>query len=781
MYDVKKAAVLGSGVMGAAIAAHLANAGISVTLLDIASTTLTDEEEKKGQTLTDITVRNRIVLKAKEQMQNAKAMLLYTPSNIDRITFGNFEDDLNQLADADWVIEVVVEKLAIKQQLFQRILPYLKKNTILSSNTSGISIHSLVEGLPDRIKENFLITHFFNPPRYMKLLEIVPSRYTNPDVYTYMVEFCEDKLGKGIVTAKDTPGFIANRIGVFSLALVINKMMKYDLSIEAVDELTGSHIGRPNTGTFRLLDIIGIDTMMSVADYQLQHVTNEAERNILRLPSFIKTMITKDYLGNKKKQGFYKKVDKDTLVINPQTLDYGAKNPVEFISLTAAKTQKTLPEKLKVLLQAEDNGGKFVWEVIKQTLLFAGGLIPEIADEPAAIDDGMKWGYNWEVGPFELWDMIGVKSSVSRMIAEGETIPPFVTELLAAGKDSFYDQNSACGNENKITATRLRRENSPVLTSSDASLIDMGDQIACFVLHSPNSSITDKVIDLLHKAIEETECNYKGMVIASTGKSFCVGANLPMILSYAQEKNWSALETLSANFQNMNMELKYCSKPIIVAPFGMTLGGGAEIAMHCSKIYAHAETYIGLVEAGVGLIPGAGGNKELLIHLTEGINDNPKIDLSPFVIKALDTITAGKVSTSGPDAQTIGYLKPSDIISMSLDLQLSKCKREVLALAQIYVPKNRNKQIRVGGESLYAMLQYLSYNKRRGGFISEYDELIAAKIAYVLCGGTAASDSFVDEQLLLDLEREAFVSLCGEPKTQERIAYMLKTRKPLKN
>ena len=781
MYDIKKAAVLGSGVMGGAIAAHLANAGLLVTLLDIVPGSLTPEEEAKGLTLQDKTVRNRIALQARDKMANARVMQLYTPGFIKRITFGNLDDDLGLLREADWVVEAVVENLAVKKQLLGKIEPFLKPRAIISTNTSGISVDAIAEALPPARRERFLVTHFFNPPRFMKLLELVPGTATSGEVTAYMAQYCEAKLGKGVVKAKDTPGFIANRIGVYSLALVAAKMRQYGLSVEEADALTGGEIGRPNTGTFRLIDMVGLDTLIAVADYQGKHVQDEQERKVLAMPEFFARMQAKGYLGDKKKQGFYKKTGQDTQVIDIASLEYRDRKPVELGSLAAAKSVKDLPGKLGVWLTAEDTAARFVWDVLKDTLLFAGSLIPEVADDAEAVDNAMKWGYNWEIGPFELWDMIGLPGSAARMKAEGAILPPFVAATIADGRTKFHDETAGAKDARKITAAAFLGKAAPALGNSDASLFDMGDGVACFVIHSPNSSATDKLVDILPVAIAEVEKNYLGMVIAGSGKNFCVGANLPMVLQHAEAKNWAAIETLSAAFQNAFMAIKYCAKPVVAAPYGMTLGGGAEMAISCAAVLAQGETAIGLVESSVGLLPGGGGNKELLFRLTEPFNDTPAVDLEPFVRKAFDAIAAGAVSASGADAWRLGLLGERDGIVMHPDYQLHRCKQTVRQLAETMVPRNPAGQYRVAGEGLYANLKAELYNKRRGGFISDHDVLIGGKIAHVLCGGKVPADTFVSEQYLLDLERECFVSLCGEAKTRERIAYMLKNRKPLRN
>lgn len=781
MYDIKKVAVLGSGVMGAAIAAHLANAGLKVTLLDIVPDKLTEEEKEKNYTLQDKAVKNRIVLKAQERMKNKKSLLLYVPENIDLITFGNFTDDLELLKEADWVVEAVVENIDIKKSLYQKVVPYLKAKVLLSSNTSGISVNAMSEVLPKELRESFFVTHFFNPPRFMKLLELVPCQDTSLEVIEYMQEFCEEKLGKGIVVAKDTPGFIANRVGVFALTAVINKMEKYGLSFEEVDALTGSEIGRPRTGTFRLIDMIGIDTTVNVANYLRDNTSNTTEKEMLRIPQYLHIMLQNGILGDKSKHGFYKKEGKETFVIVPETLEYRGKKGIEFESLTKVKESKVLQDKVKALISGEDRAGQFVWDVLRDTLLFCAGLISEVADDTKAIDDSMKWGYNWVVGPFELWDMIGVRQSVERMEKEKVNIPDFVKDMLAMGKENFYADPELSLNKKKINPVQLKKQGQIIMKNEHASLIDMGDNVACFVLHSPNSSITDEVVQFTHKALAEVEKDFKGMVIASTGKHFCVGANLPYILQNAQDKKWQAIEDLVTDFQGMNMALKYCSKPIVAAPYSMTLGGGAEIVLHSTKVRAFAETYLGLVEVGVGLLPAGAGTKEMLLRATEHINDDSKIDMAPYVMKAFDIITKAKVSANEQDAKKIGYLRNSDSIAMNKDLQTYLAKKDVLQQSENMVQPQENKKYRVGGESLYALLAYNLYQMKRGEFISEYDEYIGQKIAYVLCGGKIASNALVSEQYLLDLEKETFISLCGELKTQARIEHMLKKGKALRN
>ncbi|SHJ80734.1 3-hydroxyacyl-CoA dehydrogenase [Dethiosulfatibacter aminovorans DSM 17477] len=784
MYDIKKAAVIGSGVMGGAIAAHLANAGIKVVLLDIIPNKLSDEEKEKGLTLDCEQVRNRIVMKAKERIEHKKSMMLYTKSSTHLIQYGNLEDDLDLLKEVDWVIEVIIEDINIKESLYKKVSPYIKEDALLSSNTSGISINEMSEVLPEKLKERFFGTHFFNPVRFMKLIEMIPSKYTNREALDYMTEFCENKLGKGVVIAKDTPGFIANRIGAVSTMIGIQKMNEFEMNFEEVDALTGTVIGRPKTGTFRLYDMVGIDTIVKLASYLKSHTSDEHEKGILTLPDYFNEIVEKGLIGDKAKQGFYKKIKKpkrETLTLDTSTFEYRPKKNVGFDLLSEVKKGKSLEKKLNTAVYSEDKAGEFVWNVVKESLLFVGKLIPEVADDVKAIDDAMKWGYNWEIGPFELWDMIGVNKSVGKMKAEGEKIPEFVAELLESGKEKFYEDKEFKLQNKKISPAMLLNKGNVVLKSDVGSLIDLEDDVAGFVLHSPNNTVNDEVIDSVYNALDEVKKNYKGMVFASSGNNFCVGANLQFVLNNAMEKKWGMLEKTVKDFQDMNMAIKYFDKPIVAAPFGMTLGGGAEITLHSSKVRAFAETYMGLVEIGVGILPAGGGTKELYLKLTENISDNKTIDLSPFIQKAFDLITTGKVSGSAPDAKQLGLLQNTDAIAMNKDYQLFKAKKDVLELADTFMPKNLHRQYRVGGEGAFTLLKYMAYQMCEGKFISEYDKHVVNKIAYVISGGEVMDNSFVSEQYLLDLELEAFMSLVGEKKTQERMEYMIKTGKTLRN
>jgi|LGOV01.1.fsa_nt_gb 3-hydroxyacyl-CoA dehydrogenase len=782
VFDIKKAVVIGSGVMGSAIAAHMANSGLKVLLLDIVPNKLTEEEEGKGLTLKNSVVRNRIVNMAKERIINTKSMMLYTPSNSELIEYGNLEDDIEHLRDADWIVEVIVEDLKIKESLFAKISPYINEKTLLSSNTSGISINEMSKVIPEELRERFFGSHFFNPVRFMKLIEIIPNEKTREDVVEYMTEFCDKRLGKGVVVAKDNPGFIANRIGAVSFFSVLHRMNKPGFSIEEVDALSGILIGRPRTGTFRLLDMIGIDTIVKLAAYLKAHTNDELEKDILTLPDYFNKMVENGMLGDKSRQGFYKKVKKPeraTYTLDLKTFEYESKKSVKMEFLAGLKKVRKFEEKLNQAVYSETLEGQFLWEVVKDTLLFVGKLIPEVSDNVISIDSAMKWGYNWEYGPFELWDMIGVEKSVERMKKEGDEIPAFVAEILESGKKSFYED--VVVTEDKLTPEMLLNSEKAVQSSKVGSLFDIGDGVACYVLHSPNSTINDEVIESIYNALDEVRANYKGMVFASAGKNFCIGANLDFVLKNAKEEKWELLDETVKAFQDVNMAIKYFEKPVVAAPYGMTLGGGAEIVLHSHKVRAHAETYMGLVEIGVGLLPAGGGTKELLLNMTESVGGNKNIDLSPFVQGAFEAITRAVVSGSGPDAKAKGLLESHDAIVINKDNQLFKAKQDVLELAETMPLKNSKKMHRVGGNGLEALLKYVAYQMKEGKFISEYDANIVNKIAHVLTGGGVRDDSLVTEQHLLDLEREAFMNLLRETKTQDRMEQMLMTGKPLRN
>ncbi len=793
---IHKVAVLGSGVMGSTIAAHLANAGIPSLLLDIVPPSLLPEEEAAGLTMESRKVRNRIAESNKAKLLKMNPAPLFVPEFAERIEVGNFIDDLPRLKEVDWVLEVVVERLDIKVDLFKKVAASVRPGTIISSNTSGISLRSMVEGLPEEFTRSFLGTHFFNPPRYMKLFELIPGPNTDPEVLQYMAEFGERVLGKGVVYAKDTPNFIANRIGVFGLATTLQEMIRSGLTIDEVDALTGPVMGRPKSASFRTVDMVGLDTFVHVANNVADGVPEEKEFFIL--PEFIQGMLQNGWLGDKTKQGFYKKVKtaqgNEVQVLDPHTLTYGPKKSVKFASLEKAKAAGSLSEKLRVLVSGKDPGAQFAWNVLKSVLLYSAKVAPHVAEDITAVDAGMRLGFNWEMGPFETWDALGVKATAERIVAEGGTLPEVVKKLLAEGKDRFYEKTETgstlyyADGEYKekpvspysFSLKQAHKQGRKVFGNSGASLVDMGDGVACLEFHSPNNSIGADILNMIHKSLEEVEKNYLGLVIGNQGKNFCVGANLMLVLLEAEEENWDELNVMIREFQRGTMALKYAKNPVVAAPFGMTLGGGAEICLHSHAIQAFSETYMGLVELGVGLIPAGGGTKEMAVRAMEGIL--PGVIAAPdyFFAKRFEAVAMAQVSTSAEMARNIGFLRDHDRYSMNSDHILLDAKARVIDLARNFRP-NLPKKVKTAGSGVRATLELALYGMKEGHYISEYDAYLAKKLAYALTGGDCPAGSLVEEQVLLDLEREAFLSLAGEQKTQDRIRYMLTKNKPLRN
>lgn len=794
--QINRVAVLGSGVMGSTIAAHLANAGIPSLLLDIIPPTLLPEEVAAGLTFESRKVRNRIAESNKAKLLKMNPAPLFVPEFVERIETGNLTDDLARLQEVDWVIEVVVERLEVKVDLFKKVAANVRPETIVSSNTSGISLEAMVEGLPLEFTRSFLGTHFFNPPRYMKLLEIIPGPATDPDILRFMAEFGERVLGKGVVYAKDTPNFIANRIGVFGLAVTLQEMMRSGLTIDEVDALTGPVMGRPKSASFRTVDMVGLDTFVHVAQNVADGVPEEKESFIL--PDFIQAMLEKGWLGDKTKQGFYKKVKtaegKEVEVLDPNTMTYVPKKNVKFASLDKAKNAGSLAEKLRALVSGKDAGAQFAWNVLKPVLLYAAKVAPIVADDITAVDEGMRLGFNWEMGPFETWDALGVKATAERILAEGGTLPPIVEKLLAEEKERFYEKTPAGSiayyadgeyvakpaSPYSFSLKQAHKQGKEIFGNAGASLIDLGDGVACLEFHSPSNSIGADILTMIHKSLAEVEKNYQGLVIGNQGKNFCVGANLMLILLEAEDENWDELDLMVREFQKGTMALKYAKKPVVAAPFGMTLGGGTEVCLHSHAIQASSETYMGLVELGVGLIPGGGGTKEMAVRAMEGIL--PGVQAAPdyFFAKRFETVAMAQVSMSAEMARNMGFLRDHDRYSMNADHVLLDAKARVLDLARDFRPY-LPKKVKTAGSGVRATLELALYGMKHGRYISEYDEHLAKKLAYAMTGGNKPAGSLVDEQYLLDLEREVFLSLTGEAKTQDRIRYMLAKNKPLRN
>ncbi|NLP49577.1 3-hydroxyacyl-CoA dehydrogenase/enoyl-CoA hydratase family protein [Bacillus sp. RO1] len=791
--SIKKAAVIGSGVMGSGIAAHLANVGIPTILLDIVPNKLTSEEEQKGLTLSDKAIRNKFTSTALQKLLKQKPAPLTSKSNLALIEAGNLEDDMAKIADCDWVIEVIVENLEIKKQLFEKVDAHRKPGSIISSNTSGISIEAMAEGRSEDFKKNFLGTHFFNPPRYLKLLEVIPTKDTSPEVVSFIKTFGEDVLGKGIVLAKDTPNFIANRIGTYGLLVTVNEMLEGGYSVGEVDSVTGPAIGRPKSATFRTLDVVGLDTFIHVANNVYEKVEVK-EQEVFRIPDFMNKMKEKGWLGSKSGQGFFLKQGKEILELNPETLEYEARKKLKTPALEMSKQAKGYSNKMKALVYTDDRAGNLIWSILAPVLSYSAELLGEIADDIVAIDQAMKWGFGWDHGPFETWDAIGLEQSVLKMKEDGVPVPKWVDEMLANGHRSFYKKDGGTTlfydngtykalevNPKVVHLKTLKETNGVIKKNSGASLIDLGDDVALLEFQSPNNAIGLDIIQMVNYALEEVDKNYKGLVIGNQGKNFCVGANLAMILMEAQDDNYFEIEMVVKHFQQAMMNIKYSSKPVVASPFGMTLGGGTEICLPTSQLQASSETYMGLVEVGVGLIPGGGGNKELYMKHLNSMPQGLEYDLQKVANKVFEQIATAKVSTSAAEARDLHLLNNKDQISFNGDHLIHDAKQAVTSLYEAGYTAPVRRKVPVVGETGYATLMLGAHNMQYSGFISEHDLKIAKKLAYVIAGGNVPFGTEVDEQYLLDLEREAFLSLVGEAKSQQRMQHMLVKGKPLRN
>jgi 3-hydroxyacyl-CoA dehydrogenase len=806
---IKRCGVIGAGVMGATIAAQLANVGIKVVLLDIVLPELTEDDTKKGLTNESMEFRNRLARNGVDTALKAKPASFYVPENAALITIGNLADNLGWLSEVDWIIEVVVERLDIKKDVFEKLETVLKPGTIITSNTSGISARAMCEDRSGDFRKHFAITHFFNPPRYMKLLEIVPGPDTLPEVIEGLAEVCEKVLGKGIVYGKDTPNFVANRIGTYGMLYAIQAMLELGLSIEAVDQLTGPVIGHPKSASFRTTDLVGLDTLAHVAQNVYEGASDDEKRDMFQVPDFIQRMIEKGMLGDKTGLGFYKKTkddkgNKTILSLDYKTLEHTPQEAVNLASLEAAKNISGTAAKINSLFSAKDLAGQFTFRTLTETLIYAANRIPEIGDDIVNLDNAMKWGFAWKMGPFETWDALGVGKSVAKMKQAGYEIPAWVQGMLDGGNESFYKREAGMLSfydmvskgykevpvkPRIILLPSLKEREKKVAGNKGASLIDLGDGVACLEFHTKMNAMGDDIITMVVKSVDIVSADFEGLVIANHSDNFSAGANLALILFTAQEEEWDELEWMVKAFQDSFMRLKYLDKPVVAAPAGMALGGGCEICMAADRVRYAAETYMGVVEAGVGLIPAGGGTKELLLRNTEHLFEVQKgglypkqIELMPFVARAFETIAMAKVSTSGPEAVKLGYLRPTDKMTVNRDYLIEDAKNTVLAMnMEGYQPPRPRDDIRVAGENTLAMIKLGLWSMHESGYITDHDITVSTKVGYVLCGGNVLADTTVSEQYLLDLEREAFVSLCGEPKTQARIQHMLSTGKPLRN
>ena len=803
-FQIKKAMVIGSGVMGGGIAGHLANAGIPVYLIDIVPFKLTPAEEAKGLTLQSPAVRNRIVNQGVDFLKKSKPPGLFSPTRMELITVGNMEDNFDWIKDADWIIEVVVENLKIKHEVMARIEGARKPGSIVSTNTSGLPIHQIAEGRDDEFKRHFLGTHFFNPARYLKLLEIIPTPQTDPGLVDFMMKFGERRLGKTMVLCKDTPNFIANRVASITGTSAINYVLQNDLTVEEVDAVTGPLIGHPKTATFRLQDLVGLDIASHVAGNLYPAIPEDPFREAIQGPvkELTGTLVEKGWLGNKAKQGFYKKVmgpdgKKDTLVLDLKTLAYRPQQKPDIPWVKQAKGIETLPERITFISKQEDRVGKMIAYNTAQALSYCAWLIPEISDDLYAIDDAVRAGFFHELGPFEIWDILGVKATAARMEAEGFKVVDWVKEMLAAGGETFYKKDGVRRlywdvksksyqpipvDPNVIVLRDLKESKGVLKKNFSASLVDLGDDVLCLEFHSKMNALDPDIFAMGYTALEELEKGWTGLVIGNQGENFSVGANVFNVVMAAENKMWDEISQGVKTMQDLLVGFRYCSKPVVAAPFGMALGGGAEVAMAADRICAAGESYMGLVEVGVGLLPAGGGCRELLRRVVTPPMKRADSDPLPFLGKVFENIAMAKVSASALQAQEMGFLTECDRIVMKGEHVLTEAKREVLAMAAAgYAPPPRTKSIYALGQRGIAALSIMVQSMLWGDFISEYDMFIAKKIAYVLSGGDLSAPQWVDEQVILDLEREGFLSLLGQEKTIERIKHLLMTGKPLRN
>jgi 3-hydroxyacyl-CoA dehydrogenase len=792
--------------MGARIAAHLANAGIPCYLLDIVPPSLTPAEQSKGLTLESPAVRNRIVLASFEAAKKSRPAAFFTPDTARLITPGNLEDNISWCGHVDWIIEAVAENLEIKRSLFNRVETVRKPGTIVTSNTSGLPIHLIAEGRSEDFQQHWAGTHFFNPPRYMKLVELVPGPKTLPEVLQSLDEICDLRLGKGVVTSKDTPNFIANRIGTFSMLNAIRQMQALEMTIEEVDACTGPAIGQPKSATFRTADLVGLDILVHVVRNIYHNATSDESRDIYKVPPFMEEMLKRGWLGDKSGGGFYKKVktggESEILTLDWHKMEYRPRLKAKFPSIEAGKAIEDTRERLRALLapvldgKGGDKANRLLWSSLSQTCLYAARLMPEISHNVVDLDCAARWGFAWELGPFEVWDAVGVERMAKALERDGQELPPLVHKVLGSPTKSFYESEKGTTRYFDLASQSLKSVPEPpgiiilksvkarsgvVQKNAGASLIDLGDGVLCCEFHSKMNSIGGDLVAMIHAGIARLSQDFDAMVIGNQATNFSVGANLMLVLISAQEGEWDDIHMAVRQFQRVNMAIKYAPCPIVAAPQGMALGGGCEVPLHAARIHAAAETYLGLVEAGVGLIPGGGGTKEMLIRANEHSAGGEDLDLFHALKPVFENIAMAKVSTSGEDARSLGYLRPSDLIAMNRDRQIADAKQTALALLRAGYHPPAPAQIRVLGEEFLTGAKMAIHMMIRGGYASEYDGVVGRKVANILAGGAITAPQLVPEQYVLDLEREAFVSLCGQRKTQERIAHTLKTGKPLRN
>lgn len=797
---IRKVAVLGSGIMGSRIACHFANIGLEVLLLDIIPNEPTPEELAMGLDITSKNVRNRIVNAALDSTLKSNPSAVFSKRVVNQISTGNFDDNMKDIAAFDWVIEVVVEKLEIKKLVYDQVEKFRTPGTLISSNTSGIPIHLMAEGRSEDFRTHFCGTHFFNPPRYLRLLEIIPTPETKPEIIDFLMHYGDKFLGKTTVLCKDTPAFIANRVGVYAIMALLHLVQKLDLSVEEVDKYTGPALGRPKSATFRTTDVVGLDTMINVAAGLFNNLPNDKAHQLFELPEYVKKMQEKKWLGDKTKQGFYKKIKgadgkSEILALDLKTLEYKAQQKIKSSTLEATKLVENLRERMKVFAQGTDKAGEFFRTSFFGLFEYVSDRIPEISDELYRIDDAMRAGFGWELGPFEVWDSLGIRNAVEGMKKYGNEAASWVHEMLAAGHESFYlvengikkyydipskSYKSVPGSEAFIILDNIRPTNT-IWKNSGTTITDLGDGILNLEIHTKMNTIGGEVIQGLNKAIDLAEKDYRGLVIGNDGANFSAGANIGMIFMAAVEQDWDEINMAIRMFQNTMMRMRYSSIPVVAAAHNLTLGGGCELCLHADYVQTNAETYMGLVEFGVGLIPGGGGTKEFALRLSDEFKDG-QIEQAALRDRFL-TIGQAKVSTSGVEAFELGYLQKDKFsITMNRSRLIIDAKTKAIELADKgYSQPLRRKDIRVLGKQGMGIVYAGANSMLAGNFISEHDKKISEKLGYVLCGGNLSSPTLVSEQYLLDLEREAFLSLCGEKKTLERIQSILTKGKPLRN
>ncbi len=792
--------------MGSRIAAHFANAGLPCILLDIVPPNLAPDAPAAE--------RNKIVRAGLDAAKKSKPAAFFTAALAEKITIGNFDDDLARCAEADWIIEVVAENLEIKRKLLARVTQFRKPGAIVTTNTSGLPVHLIAEGMSEEFQQHWAGTHFFNPPRYLKLVEVIPGPKTSSEVIESLSAFCGRRLGKGVVVAKDTPNFIANRIGTFSMLNALRLMSTLGMTVEEVDACTGPAVGWPKSATFRTADIVGLDVLVHVVKNIYETAPNDESREMYKVPALVEEMAKRGWLGDKTGQGFYKKVkgkgEKEILTLDVNTMEYRARQKPKFGSLEMGKAIEDTRERLRALVgpvlegQKGDKAQLFLWGALSEMCLYAARRVPEISDNVVDVDRALRWGFAWELGPFEIIDAIGVKAFAAQVEKEGRTLPPVIQKVLASGRQGFYESEKGATTVFDIGSGASKKVDEPhgviilkslkdagreVERNSGASLIDLGDGVVCCEFHAKMNAIGADLIAMLHKGLKRLETDFDAMVIANQAVNFSVGANLMLVLVGAQEQEWDELHMAVKQFQNINLAIKYAPKPVVAAPQGMALGGGCEVSLHAAKIQAAAEAYIGLVETGVGLIPGGGGTKEMMIRANEHAAGGEDLDLFHALKPVFETIAMAKVGTSAEECRDLGYLRREDGVSMNRERLVADAKEAALSLvrggykplAATWQEGAQTTQIKVLGEQFLAGAKLAIHMMLRGGYASEYDAHVGRKLANILAGGPLTSPQLVSEQYVLDLEREAFVSLCGEKKTQERIAHTLKTGKPLRN